>query len=105
VPGSTVSQGDAGIAFHSERASLRGAGASLRGASGASYGGGSSTSARRVGALDVSGRDPRLGGKACDWAASAGAAKAPARAVAARAKGEAADDWYAANCVSAGDIR
>jgi hypothetical protein len=70
---STVSQGDAGIAFHSELASVKGLGASRQrgaGASGASYGGGSSSSTSGLVTLVGKAPDLRVGGKACDWVAA-----------------------------------
>jgi hypothetical protein len=71
VPGSTLSEGDTGIAFHGELASVRGAGAPLRGpggASGASYGGGSSSS---TGLRALASDMPvlQLGARPCEWLA------------------------------------
>lgn len=68
IPGSTVSQGDAGIAFRKELASGVGAGSALRGPnSGASYGGGSSSSTRTTLSLLTQLPDLAPNGKACDW--------------------------------------
>jgi hypothetical protein len=110
IPGSTVSQGDAGIAFHRELASLRGLGArsqGVAGTSGSSYGGGSSSSASGLRTLLAEIPDLRVGGKACDWVAAAEPAVTDptARSVAQRVSEAGTDEWFAANCVSAGELR
>lgn len=112
VPGSTVSQGDAGIAFHRELAALRGAGGSFGGrggtsTSGASYGGGSSSSARANAAFALEVPDVRPGGRACDWVAAAEPASAQevAQSSTERVRGAGADAWVAANCGATGDLR
>lgn len=112
VPGSTVSQGDAGIAFHRELAALRGAGTFSGGrggtsTSGASYGGGSSSSARATGAFALEMPDLRPGGKACDWVAAAEPAlgQEAAQPSMQRARSTGTDVWVAANCATAGELR
>lgn len=112
VPGSTVSQGDAGISFHRELAALRGAGTSSSGrggtsTSGASYGGGSSSSARVSGVFALEMPDLRPGGRACDWIAAAEPASAQeaAQPSLARSRSSGTDAWVAANCVTAGDLK
>lgn len=112
VPVSTVSQGDAGIAFHRELAALRGAGTSSGGrggtsTSGASYGGGSSSSTRTSSAFALEVPDLRPGGRACDWVAAAESASGQEAAQPSmeRARGNSIDAWVAANCVTAGDLR
>ncbi len=112
VPGSTVSQGDAGIAFHRELAALRGAGSFSGGrggasASGASYGGGSSSSARDSGVLALEAPDLRPGGRACDWVTATEAAfgRESAQPSMERARSTGTEAWIAANCTSAGELR
>jgi hypothetical protein len=112
VPGSTVSQGDAGIAFHRELAALRGAGTASGGrggtsTSGASYGGGSSSSARASDAFALEAPDLRPGGRACDWVAAAEPASGPEAAQPSmdRARGNSTDAWVAANCVTTGELK
>lgn len=112
VPGSTVSQGDAGIAFHRELAALRGAGSFSGGrggtsTSGASYGGGSSSSARDSGVLALEAPDLRPGGRACDWVAAAEAASGQeaAQPTMERARSTGTEAWVAANCTTAGELR
>lgn len=112
VPGSTVSQGDAGIAFHRELAALRGAGMSSGGrggtsTSGASYGGGSSSSARASDAFALEVPDLRPGGRACDWVAVAepAASLEVAQPSMERARSSGAEAWVTANCVTAGELR
>lgn len=112
VPGSTVSQGDAGIAFHRELAALRGAGTSFGGrggtsTSGASYGGGSSSSTRASTAFALEAPDLRPGGRACDWVAAAEPAPTKERAQPAveRVRGADPDTWVAANCSTTGELR
>ena len=103
IPASTVSQGDAGIAFHGELASLRGAGVGLRVSSGESYGGGSSSSALSLRESGV--RDLRVGGRVCDWLAAADPSADPTRPMAERLRGAGMEEWLAANCVNAGELR
>ena len=112
VPGSTVSQGDAGIAFHDELAALRGAGSSAGGrggiaTSGASYGGGSSSSARGTDAFALEVPDLRPGGRACDWVAVAEPASGleTAQPSMQRARVSDTDAWIAANCVTSGELK
>ncbi|MBA4071562.1 MAG: hypothetical protein C0497_06965 [Gemmatimonas sp.] len=112
VPGSTVSQGDAGIAFHRELAALRGAGAYSSGrggtsTSGASYGGGSSSSTRAPAAFALEAPDLRPGGRACDWIVTAEPASAheAAQPSPERVRSNGTDAWVAANCVNAGELR
>lgn len=112
VPGSTVSQGDAGIAFHRELAALRGAGSFAGGrggpsTSGASYGGGSSSSARDSGVLALEAPDLRPGGRACDWVAAAEAASGQeaAQPTVERARNTGTEAWVVANCTTAGELR
>lgn len=112
VPGSTVSQGDAGIAFHRELAALRGAGSIAGGrggtsTSGASYGGGSSSSARDSGVLALEAPDLRPGGRACDWVAAAEAASGheAAQPTMERVRSVGTEAWVVANCTTIGDLR
>lgn len=112
VPGSTVSQGDAGIAFHRELAALRGAGSFSGGrggtsTSGASYGGGSSSSARDSGVLALEAPDLRPGGRACDWVAAAEATsiQESAQPSTERARNTATEQWVVANCTTTGELR
>ncbi|MBI5600059.1 MAG: hypothetical protein HY944_00685 [Gemmatimonadetes bacterium] len=112
VPGSTVSQGDAGIAFHRELAALRGAGSFSGGrggtsTSGASYGGGSSSSARDSGVLALEALDLRPGGRACDWVAAADATvgQESAQPSTERARTIATEAWVVANCTTTGELR
>ena len=112
VPGSTVSQGDAGIAFHRELAALRGAGTSAGGrggiaTSGASYGGGSSSSVRASDAFALEVPDLRPGGRACDWVAAAEPASGQEAAQPSleRARSSNIDAWVAANCVTSGELK
>ncbi|MBM3906962.1 MAG: hypothetical protein FJ363_02675 [Gemmatimonadetes bacterium] len=109
VPGSTLSQGDAGIAFHRELASVRGAGAPRHGpggASGASYGGGSS-SATAVRSLGNDMPDLHLGAQACAWAVVAAvpgsveAAPSPVE----RAKGAPGDEGTVPSCGAPAETR
>ena len=112
VPGSTVSQGDAGIAFHRELAALRGAGLFSGGrggtsTSGASYGGGSSSSARESGVLALEVPDLRPGGRACDWVAAAETTPGQemAQPSVERARSTGTEAWVAATCATAGELR
>lgn len=112
VPESTVSQGDAGIAFHRELAALRGAGTFSGGrggtsTSGASYGGGSSSSARASGAFALEMPDLRPGGRACDWVAAAEPASGQEAAQPSmeRARSIGTEAWVAANCATTGELR
>jgi len=112
VPGSTVSQGDAGIAFHRELAALRGAGGFSGGrggtsTSGASYGGGSSSSARASTAFALEVPDLRPGGRACDWvtAVEPASAQEAAQPSMERVRGAGTDAWVAANCGTTGELR
>lgn len=112
VPGSTVSQGDAGIAFHRELAALRDAGLSSGGrgspsTSGASYGGGSSSAAPANGAFALEVPDLRPGGRACDWVAAAEPASGleVAQPSLERARSTGTDAWVAANCVTTGELK
>lgn len=112
VPGSTVSQGDAGIAFHRELAALRGAGSSAGGrggisTSGASYGGGSSSSARASDAFALEVPDLRPGGRACDWVAATEptSGQEAAQPSMERARSSNTDAWITANCVTAGELK
>lgn len=112
VPGSTVSQGDAGIAFHRELAALRGAGPYSGGrggtsTSGASYGGGSSSSMRASGAFALEVPDLRPGGRACDWLAAAEPAlgQEAAQPPVERARGVDTEAWVSANCATAGELK
>lgn len=81
--------------------------ASLRRSSGASYGGGSSSSTRVTAPLVAGAPDLRVGGKACDWIATVEpvAAVEAGRSVVERAAAAGTDGWFAANCLSAGDLR
>lgn len=112
VPGSTVSQGDAGIAFHRELAALRGVDSFSGGrggtsTSGASYGGGSSSSARDSGTLALEAPDLRPGGRACDWvvAAEAASGREWAQPSMERTRSTGTEAWVAANCATAGELR
>lgn len=106
IPDSPIAQGDAGIAFHNELAGARGVGATLRRSSGASYGGGSSSSDGSARRLTRVSPDLRVGGKACDWLATTEPVRAAEPASGdAHAKAAATDEWFASNCVSAGDLR
>lgn len=68
--------------------------------SGASYGGGSSSSALNRAALAADVPDLRPGGKSCDAFAAAGPAATPAiGAPWERSKGVGLDGWFTANCV------
>ena len=109
VPGSTVAEGDAGIAFHQELASLRGAGAPRHGpggASGASYGGGSSSAAGvRVATTDL--LDQPLRGTGCGWAVSTAAFGPSDSAPSAieRAKVAPSDEPGATGCAAPAETR
>lgn len=112
VPGSTVSQGDAGIAFHRELAALRGAGPYSGGrggtsTSGASYGGGSSSSTRASAAFALEVPDLRPGGRACDWIGAAEPAAGPevAQPTMERTRITALELWVSANCATAGELK
>jgi hypothetical protein len=111
VPGSTITQGDAGIAFHSELATHRGAGAPLLrspgGTSGASYGGGSSSTVGGQRALVNDMPDLGLGSRPCAWVAASEPAvvtRATPSAVE-RAREAGTDEWFAVNCTAAGETR
>jgi len=108
IPGSTVSQGDAGIAFRAELANANGAGIVSRGPnSGASYGGGSSSSSRGSALLLGMTPDHLPGGKACDWF---NGVETPGMASVAPpgwdvTKGVGMDGWFAANCIGTEELR
>ncbi len=108
IPGSPVAQGDAGIAFRAELATANGAGLSVRGpTSGASYGGGSSSSARGKALLLGMAPDHLPGGKACDWF---NGVETPGLASVAPpgwdvTKGVGMDGWFEANCIAPGEVR
>jgi hypothetical protein len=110
IPGSTISQGDAGIAFHRELAAAKGAGAAGRVRatnSGASYGGGSSSSTTGRAASIAEIPDLRPGGKACDWfgPAEPGLASVAAPAGWDRTRGVGMEGWFAANCLASGELK
>jgi hypothetical protein len=109
VPGSTVAQGDSGLSFHQEFASLRGAGTPRHGpggASGASYGGGSSSSTGvRVAPSDLLELLPR--DAVCDWVvgtATLGRADSASPEVE-RAKGAPAEERSLAGCAAPAETR
>lgn len=109
IPSSTISQGDAGIAFHRELATAKGAGTAghVRASnSGASYGGGSSSSTTGRAASITEIPDLRPGGKACDWFNPAEPG-APAAAPAGweRSRGIGMEGWFAANCIASGELK
>jgi hypothetical protein len=108
IPGSPVTQGDAGIAFRAELATANGAGLSSRGpTSGASYGGGSSSSSRGSALLLSLAPGHLPGGTACDWF---NGAETPGMASVAppgwdATKGVGMDGWFEAHCIAPGEVR
>lgn len=71
----------------------------------APYGGGSSSSAKARATTAKDLRDQRAGGKACDWFIGGDTPGAKAPEGWDRTKGIGMDGWFAANCISAGELK
>jgi len=108
IPGSSVEQGDAGVAFRRAANAATGSGAAISTASRARtsvpYGGGSSSSPKRS-VVTTGASAQRAAVIGCDWFSVPGGATAPAPSGWDRTKGIGMEGWFAANCIGRGELR